>query len=69
MTYFKEKKEGNIIGSNLDADHLSVIEEGMHETLLTIKTQNRETTPFCYQLTTVLATTLSPRWRTQKIHS
>ena len=58
MDFYKEEKEGNIIGSSKQSDQVLVIDEAMHELFFPTKKRNQETTQMCQQLATGVATTL-----------
>ncbi len=48
MDYYREEKEGNVIGSTKPSDRVLVIDEAMHEVFWPTKKRNSETTEFCY---------------------
>jgi hypothetical protein len=58
MDFYKEEKEGNVIGSSKQSDRVLVINEAMHELFFPTKKRKRETTQMCQQLATGVATTL-----------
>jgi hypothetical protein len=56
--YHFEEKEGNVIGSNKEHDHVLAIDEAMVELFYPQKMENRQTTEFCHELSVGVATTL-----------
>ena len=58
MDFYKEEKEGNMIGSSKQSDRVVVIDEAMHELFFPMQKRNPETTQMCQQLTTDVAMTL-----------
>jgi hypothetical protein len=58
MDYYREEKEGNVIGPTKPSDRVLVIDEAMHEVFWPTKKRNSETTEFCYTLAAGVASTL-----------
>ena len=59
MDYYREEKEGDVIGSTKPSDRVLVIDEAMHEVFWPTKKCNCKTTEFCYTLAAGVASTLS----------
>ena len=58
MDYYKEEKEGNIIGSTKTSDRVLVIDKARHKLFWPTKKRNSETTQYCYILAAGITTTL-----------
>jgi hypothetical protein len=58
LDYHFEEKEGNVIGSHKEDEHVLAIDEAMAELFFPQKMENRQTTEFCKELSVGVATTL-----------
>ena len=58
MDYYKEEKEGNILGLTKAKDCAHAFDEAISELFYPTKKCNRENTEFCYELASGVATTL-----------
>ena len=58
MDYFKQHKEGNVIGSSNLSDRVLVIDKAMSELFWPTKQHNLKTTKFCHELAVDVTDTL-----------
>jgi hypothetical protein len=58
LDYHLEEKEGNVIGSRKEDDHVLAIDEAMAELFWPQRMENCQTTEFCWELSVGVATTL-----------